>query len=223
MRVKTEARRLAYIRAAGKLFTSRGYGEVSMEAIAAEVGGSKVTLYNYFGGKEELFEAFVIDVGRDKQDALLETQRKGESVRGALLRLGMSFMTLVTSPTVVAVDSVILAEGRRFPALCRIYYENGPKRTMSALAKVMQALMDSGAIRVSDPHIAALHFKGLCEADIRDHQVWGLTARPTKSRLKKAVEDGVNAFLLGYQTLSPTKPGTTKIRRHGRPTENREL
>lgn len=200
MRVKTEARRLAYIRAAGKLFTSRGYGEVTMEAIAAEVGGSKVTLYNYFRGKEELFEAFVIDAGRDKQDALLEAQREGESVRDALLRLGMSFMTLVTSPTVVAVDSVILAEGRRFPALCRIYYENGPKRTMSALARAMLTLMESGSIRVSNPDRAALHFKGLCEADIRDQQIWGLTARPTKARLRKAVEDGVDAFLLGYRT-----------------------
>lgn len=40
---------------AERLFASRGYQEVSLRAIAAEVGCSPMTLYRYFDDKEHLF------------------------------------------------------------------------------------------------------------------------------------------------------------------------
>ena len=42
-------------------FLAEGYAETSMSSVAAKVGGSKATLYNYFKSKEELFAAFMID------------------------------------------------------------------------------------------------------------------------------------------------------------------
>jgi AcrR family transcriptional regulator len=47
------------LRAAGELFFEKGYGGTSMSMIAARVGGSKGTLYNYFTSKKELFAAQV--------------------------------------------------------------------------------------------------------------------------------------------------------------------
>src|SRR5882757_6223376 len=40
-------------------FLSTGYADTSMSAIAARLGGSKGTLYNYFKSKDELFNAYV--------------------------------------------------------------------------------------------------------------------------------------------------------------------
>src|ERR1700759_1838675 len=37
------------------LFAERGYGDVTMEEIAAAVGVTKPLLYNYFGNKERLY------------------------------------------------------------------------------------------------------------------------------------------------------------------------
>src|SRR3712207_5164942 len=39
------------------LFAERGYADVTMDAVAAEVGVTKPLLYNYFGNKEQLFLA----------------------------------------------------------------------------------------------------------------------------------------------------------------------
>ncbi len=45
--------------AAAEVFLEEGFAAASMSAIAARVGGSKGTLYNYFRSKEELFEAYI--------------------------------------------------------------------------------------------------------------------------------------------------------------------
>lgn len=58
--------------AAHDLFGERGYGTVTMEEIAAEVGVTKPLLYNYFGNKEQLYIACMERAG----DALTATVDK---------------------------------------------------------------------------------------------------------------------------------------------------
>ena len=50
-------RRETILEIARDMFFTEGYAAVSMSAIAARLGGSKGTLYNYFASKEELFSA----------------------------------------------------------------------------------------------------------------------------------------------------------------------
>src|ERR1700749_2416060 len=52
---------------AHELFAERGYAEVTMDEVAAAVGGTKPLLYNYFGNKERLYLACMEPAG----DALL--------------------------------------------------------------------------------------------------------------------------------------------------------
>ena len=57
--VKDLEKKAAILDAAKKLFPQRGFDGVSMEAIAAEAGVSKLTVYNHFTDKETLFSAAV--------------------------------------------------------------------------------------------------------------------------------------------------------------------
>ena len=54
-----DQRREAILNVAREVFFEQGYSAASMSTIAARLGGSKGTLYNYFKSKEELFEAQV--------------------------------------------------------------------------------------------------------------------------------------------------------------------
>ena len=58
-RPKDPAKREAILAAAQVLFLGNGYEGSSMEAIAAEAGVSKLTLYSHFKDKEALFSAAV--------------------------------------------------------------------------------------------------------------------------------------------------------------------
>jgi AcrR family transcriptional regulator len=54
---RRDAKRDTIIEVARQVFFEEGYAAASMSTIAARLGGSKGTLYNYFKSKEELFEA----------------------------------------------------------------------------------------------------------------------------------------------------------------------
>ena len=59
---RKDRKRAEIVAIAGDLFFKEGYAGTSMSQIAAAVGGSKQTLYNYFQSKEELLFAVVRDV-----------------------------------------------------------------------------------------------------------------------------------------------------------------
>ncbi|WP_433419341.1 TetR/AcrR family transcriptional regulator [Microtetraspora malaysiensis] len=71
------------LRATHKLFLKQGFG-IGMDHIAAEAGVSKVTVYNHFTGKEELFTEVVNDaleqaLGRTMR-AMQERLRTGDGL-----------------------------------------------------------------------------------------------------------------------------------------------
>ncbi len=57
---KTERKR-KIIESAARLFASKRFGEVLMDDVAREAGIAKGTVYSYFGDKEELYFAVVVD------------------------------------------------------------------------------------------------------------------------------------------------------------------
>src|SRR5215472_5468716 len=63
----SERKREAIARAALTLFSSDGYERTSVDAIAAEAGVSKRTVYSYYGDKENLF----LSVVRDTYEGML--------------------------------------------------------------------------------------------------------------------------------------------------------
>ncbi len=70
----SERKRDAIARAAVTLFASDGYERTSVDAIAAEAGVSKRTVYSHFGDKESLF----LSVVRETYEGMLA--RIGEIV-----------------------------------------------------------------------------------------------------------------------------------------------
>jgi len=70
------------------LFAARGYGAVTMDEVAAEVGVTKPLLYTYFGNKERLFLACV-ERGADKLQAVVTDAFTTAPDPGEALRAGM--------------------------------------------------------------------------------------------------------------------------------------
>jgi len=196
---KSERRRQAILVVARELFQAQGYAATSMSEIAARLGGSKGTLYNYFRSKEELFAAFMQDncqVGAD--EVFQNLGPAGEDLRRALTELGMNFMTFLLKPETMAVHRLVVAEGERFPELGRIFYEAGPKRGQESLVKFFGPLIEQGRMRPGDPLEVSRWFKDILLANIYNRKLWGvidtLTPEETRAHVDKAVEVFLAAF-----------------------------
>ena len=61
-RLKTQTKELAILNAASRVFASRPFHEVLIDAIASDAGIGKGTIYRYFETKEELYFATVVHV-----------------------------------------------------------------------------------------------------------------------------------------------------------------
>src|SRR5512145_233681 len=104
MRVKTEERRQAIIEKAGEVFRAVGFDRASMSEIAANVGGSKATLYAYFPSKEELFIAVMkqsVEVSETYSafaDPAAIKINSFDELRQFLVTFGIRFLKLQTLP-----------------------------------------------------------------------------------------------------------------------------
>lgn len=200
MRPKSPLIRQKILEIAGELFVSEGFGAVSMSQIAATLGGSKSTLYNHFKSKEDLFEAYVIEAGRERFAALSEIDPRRGEADVVLYTFGRAYLGLLLSPDVLAINRLVIAEAQRFPAIGEIFYENGPRQTIGRIVSVMHALATRGLIETEDVEMAAFVYKAMTETDLYEKCLWGLVGEVDQRTIKLAVKRAVAAFLLRYGT-----------------------
>jgi len=65
-------KRQAILDAALSVFTREGYGLASIDAIAAEAGVAKPTIYNHLGGKENLFRIVMVEAAEQSRTKILQ-------------------------------------------------------------------------------------------------------------------------------------------------------
>lgn len=198
MRVKSRLVRQRILDVAGELFVLHGFGAVSMSQVSATLGGSKSTLYNHFSSKEELFEAYVVEAGRERFAALSEIDPASGDARSVLTAFGRAFLGLLLSPDVLAINRLVIAETPRFPALGEIFYEHGPRQTIDRIVALMESLRTRGLIETSDTEMAAFAFKAMTETDLYEKCLWGLVHIVEPLTIEAAVERAVDAFLVHY-------------------------
>jgi len=195
MRVKTEDRRQAIMRAALCVFREVGYERASMSEIAARLGGSKATLYGYFKSKEDLFASAMVEELSDQARLMHERLGPGnEDVQAALEHFGRGYLEFLCSSELLDKRRTVLSQGAA-SALGPLIYEQGPRRTCDRVAAYLERRMRDGALRSADAGIAALHLLSLLEAGVVDPLMYGATPRLS---IDRAVPLAVAAFLAIY-------------------------
>lgn len=195
---RRDERRDAILDVARDCFLSLGYAATSMSAIAARLGGSKGTLYNYFKNKEDLFAAMMERQCGALQAQLFEAPSAGREPRDYLGHYGRSFLTILMGPQQMAIYRVVIAEAERFPELGRAFYESGPRVVMARMADYLADLMDEGVLRRADPLIAAQHFKDLTMSGAYNMRLWNVIDDLTPEQMDIQIERAVDTFLRAY-------------------------
>jgi TetR/AcrR family transcriptional repressor of mexJK operon len=192
------ARRETILEIARESFLNDGYAATSMSSIAARLGGSKGTLYNYYASKEELFAAVMQDHCAGARATFEELLAQTGDLRERLQRFGEAYLTIVLTDRFLAVHRLVTGESGRFPEIGALFWEAAGKRGKSWLADVFAAEMDRGVIRRTDADKVARQFLGLCRSDLHNGVLWGVIPVPTPQEIADQATDAVDVIMAAY-------------------------
>ena len=112
-RPKDLEKRQAILDAAKRLFPQHGFDGISMEAIAAEAGVSKLTIYSHYGDKDALFRATITAKCEEMLPPALFLAPPKSSIRRQLSSISRAASGLITSAEASGLARPVRAGGRR--------------------------------------------------------------------------------------------------------------
>lgn len=187
----------AVLAAAERCFLARGFGAVSMDAIAREAGVSKATVYAHFADKAALFGAVIARLserfGGFSADAL-----DPAAVEASLTTLARRLLELVLSPAAVGLNRIIIAEVTRFPELGEAFWQAGPARTRTEIETFLRRATAAGTLAVPDPRVAAEQFAALARGEIHLRQMLRPEAEVGPKAIAAAAASSVQVFLKAF-------------------------
>ena len=197
-----EEQRKVILDAASEAFFKSGFEGTSVDAIIERIGGSKRAIYAHFGSKRDLFVAIVTENVEHALASFESEALRGNDLRSRLQDFGCRMLELLTSPKTVALFSMMIGEGRRFPELAKDFFETGPERATALLAKELQAHQDRGEIALADCRSTAEYFIGMLRGSIQIGVLLGARKAPNRQETEQIVRDTVNIFLDGILHMS---------------------
>lgn len=194
---KRDARREEFLRAATEVFLSSGFSGASVDSIIAKAGGSKRTIYSYFGKKDQLFTTVIKEITGRVMGPFPAANIAGADLDTVLYRSGSHYLDAVMSPEALQLYRIVVGEGARFPGVARAFFENGPGRASAALASILEEGADNWGIPKRSAAKLAEHFIGMIRDDLHLKVVLGLCDPPTPAEARSSVRDAVDVFVYG--------------------------
>lgn len=198
-----EKRRREIAAVAERVFFDHGFGDTTMQTIAAEAGASKETLYRHFGSKEGLFSEIVESRANTFLEGLDENLQRPGTLAETLWTLGMRMLAAMVEREAICLYRIVVAEGPRHPDLGRIFYEQGPERVKQRLKTYLEAARARGELHCADCMLAATIFLG---AVLANYHTWALVLPPgnllTKAQVRAHIDEVVEVFVSGYAPRS---------------------
>ena len=198
-RPKNPAKREAILAAAQILFLGNGYEGSSMEAIAAEAGVSKLTLYSHFKDKEALFCDAVKATCETRLPRRLFQIEAECDIEQLLLAIGGAFNALVNSPESIGLHRVMVAMATQNPGLVKLFFDAGPQQLLFDLEQLFAKANALDLLQIEDPLRAAEHFCSLIKGAQHFRLLVGYAQAPTDEEGNLHVRDAVSVFLRAYR------------------------
>ncbi|HJZ20067.1 MAG TPA: TetR/AcrR family transcriptional regulator [Bradyrhizobium sp.] len=201
LRCDDETRQVIY-QAARHEFADNGYAATSMETVARAAGVSTKTLYRLIPNKAALFESMVSDrldhVLADVNLRAADVADIDEALHAAL----MICADLSLDKEVVALQRMALQETGKFPGLAEVFYNNGIRRTVAALADWLSTQQRRGLITLDDAEEAAGMLLGMVADAPRRAAMFGGLPLPSRPQIEARVRNCVALFLGGCRVTA---------------------
>jgi len=203
-RPRDASKRAAIVCSAQALFMAQGYNATSMDAIAERAGVSKLTLYNQFGSKQDIFVAAVGAKCAEMLAPLEMADARRLPPRRALIAIGHTFLGLVLSPEAVSMYRLLVQE--RSPELSGLFYRTAIVPTAEQVAAILAGLRGDPGLVFEDPMQAAGDYLDLLKGRPFVSTLMGL---PEMSRAERDahVEHCADVMLRAWRPTPDTAGG----------------
>jgi len=201
-RPKDMEKRAAILVAAKALFIRNAFAGTSMDAIAADAGVSKLTVYSHFGDKDNLFR----EVIRSRIQDLLPEETyaydpQADDIRETLLRIALTHAHLDCNAETVGTFRAILSDCRQGnPRYGKLIWEEGATRTHGLMERLLRQAVDAGQLEIDDVPRASVQFLTLIKGNLMMRQMFGCTECPESygEEIEATARAGVEMFLRAY-------------------------
>ncbi|SDV07814.1 transcriptional regulator, TetR family [Pseudomonas mucidolens] len=194
------AKRQNIIDVATEMFLTNGYSGVSVDGIVTNTGGSKRTIYSYFGDKEGLFSATIEHLCAEHVSPLMHMDLKQEPLHKALSVIANVFLDVVLSPRTIALHRIIVAEALRAPEAAKSFFDAAPATAYKCLAEYFTWAEENGLIRPGDANARAKIFLDALTGDLQLRCLLGFAKPPSKLERDHLIAEAISVFVIG---LSP--------------------
>ncbi|MEV4362278.1 TetR/AcrR family transcriptional regulator [Nonomuraea sp. NPDC004186] len=200
-------KRQAITRAARRVFGRDGYTRAGMDAIAAEAGVSKRTIYRHFADKEQLFLTVALEGADEVTAAIAQIMdrhlHKIVDLERDLIDFSLDRVAAVTAfPDHFALVRAIEAEAAHIPPpILQAWIAAGPQTGHLRLAPYLRQIAERGLLRIDDADLAAAHLTLLTITDVNQRTFYGAVPLP-QEEVDRLVTAGVRAFLRSYAPSS---------------------
>lgn len=168
----------------------RGDDKVTMLAIARRAGASKETLYSWFGNREGLFRAMIVENADATSEGVRRALSGDSDPELTLASFGRGLLGLLTNERSVALNRASMVN----LALAADLLEHGRYRVGPIVEQYLAGLDGQAGLRVLDPAAAFETFYGLL---IRDSQIRVLLgeAPPSAEQIGERADEAARQFI----------------------------
>lgn len=198
------ARQQAVLDVVLALFVEQG-DRVTMDAVARRASCSKETLYKWFGDREGMLNATVrwqaLRVGFTPVDlARLDLA----SLRRCLEEFAANWLSVISSPTSIALNRVAIGQAAGGAPLGLIVLENGRFALGKRLKPVLEAGRAAGLLRFEDSEAAFRVFFGLFARDVQIRLLLGDRGILPALRIQEDAAEATRQFLALHAASPPS-------------------
>jgi TetR/AcrR family transcriptional repressor of mexJK operon len=181
------------------LFARDGYERTSVDAIAAEAGVSKRTVYSHYGDKETLFLLVLretYDTMRERIGDIVDRNlRDVGEVRPALtVCIREIVRTITRAPERATLIRLVISEAPHFPVILDMWHS---RSIVPLIAEPLAKMAAAGMLDTDDPAQAAEHLNALTIGQVSNKSMMG-TIQLSESETDRIITSGIAVFLRAY-------------------------
>ncbi len=192
------------LQAAEQAFLKSGFDAVSMDQIAELAGVSKVTVYNNFGRKQDLFAAVIT---KRCAEVLPNPVRVSTLARrtpqDALTALATDFLRAIYAEEQVELYKTVVAEARHMPEIGRIMFDGPIMHTQQVFETYLAEEVRLGRLALEDVSLSAALLIAMLKTNLHLRLLLNQPIRVGRKDIRAIADSAVKLFLHGAAARPP--------------------